>query len=53
MIIIICLIIIIITKYSFLLKIGKMLAAAGDVCAHVIIYFVAVVAVNKASKSLK
>ena len=53
MIIIICLIIIIITKYSFLLKIGKMLAAAGDVCARVIIYFVAVVAVNKASKSLK
>ena len=30
-----------------------MLAAAGDVCARVIIYFAAVVAVNKASKSLK
>jgi hypothetical protein len=29
------------------------LAAAGDVCARVIIYFAAVVVVNKASKSLK
>jgi hypothetical protein len=50
---IICWTIIIITKYSFLLKIEKMLAGAGDVCAHATIYFAAAVAVNKESKSLK
>ena len=50
---IICWTIIIITKYSFLLKIEKMLAAAGDVCAHATIYFAAAFAVNKESKSLK